>query len=545
MTALLRKRLRSTTVMLAGVTLLVACGSGSGGSSPAATGAETPQRGGTLNLLGSGDVDYMDPNLSYYSLGYLALRGWSRQPYTYPADPQKSTTAVPDLATDMPIVSKDGKTVTITIRQGAQWDTSPPRQVTAEDEIRGIKRTCNPAQPFGGLPDYEDLIVGFQAFCDGFAKVGQTASAIAGYMNSHDVAGLKVGSDDRTVVFTLTHPAAYFADMLTLTAFSPAPKEYDAFVPASAQLAQHDLRRALHDTDLRRHQADRHGPQPGLELEQRPDPQGLRGQDRDQRDRHPGEHAAAAADRDGERGHGVRQLPAAVAAAGADLQRGPELQPRRDRIEQPVHRLQRELAEQRRRDGQAGLPPGAHVRDQPSAHHPGPRRPQGQPTADPHPAERPGRRDSRLRPVPVQRRQGEAAHRPGRLPERRDAEVPLPQRFRGQQQDLRDRPAGPQAAGHHGGRGAGAERRLLHEVPAGAQRGDARGLGPVTGGWGADWYGNGALSFFNPLYSGKPSFRRRAATTVRRRRHQPPDLPGPLGDHRGPGRQLWHKADQR
>jgi peptide/nickel transport system substrate-binding protein len=192
-------------------------------------------------MLGSGDVDYMDPNLSYYSIGYLALRAWSRQPYTYPADPQNSTKAVPDLATDMPTVTNDGKTVTITIRQGAQWDTSPPRQVTAADEIRGIKRTCNPAQPFGGLPDYEDLIVGFQAFCDGFAKVPQTASAIAGYLNSHDVAGMKVGSDDRTVVFTLTHPAAYFADMLTLTAFSPAPKEYDAYVPASAQLAQHTI----------------------------------------------------------------------------------------------------------------------------------------------------------------------------------------------------------------------------------------------------------------------------------------------------------------
>ena len=25
-------------------------------------------------------------------------------------------------------------------------------------------------------------------------------------------------------------------------------------------------------------------------------------------------------------------------------------------------------------------------------------------------------------------------------------------------------------------------------------------------GWGADWYGNAALSFFEPLFSGKPSF---------------------------------------
>ena len=223
MTAVLRKRLRGTTVMLAGVTLLVACGSSSSGGSPASTAGGTPQRGGTLSMLGSGDVDYMDPNLSYYSIGYLALRAWSRQPYTYPADPQNSAKAVPDLATDMPKVSKDGKTVTITIRQGAMWDTTPPRQVTAQDEIRGIKRTCNPAQPFGGLPDYEDLIVGFQAFCDGFAKVPQTASAIAGYLNSHDVVGRKVGSDARTVVCTLTHPATYFADMLTLTAFSAAP----------------------------------------------------------------------------------------------------------------------------------------------------------------------------------------------------------------------------------------------------------------------------------------------------------------------------------
>ena len=42
--------------------------------------------GGTLNMLGAGDVDYMDPNVSYYSVGYLGLRLWSRQLFTYPAD---------------------------------------------------------------------------------------------------------------------------------------------------------------------------------------------------------------------------------------------------------------------------------------------------------------------------------------------------------------------------------------------------------------------------------------------------------------------------
>jgi peptide/nickel transport system substrate-binding protein len=35
-------------------------------------------------------------------------------------------------------------------------------------------RTCNPVQPFGGLPDFEDPIVGFKTFCDGFGNVAPT-----------------------------------------------------------------------------------------------------------------------------------------------------------------------------------------------------------------------------------------------------------------------------------------------------------------------------------------------------------------------------------
>ena len=53
-------------------------------------------------MLGAGDVDYMDPNISYYSVGYLALRLWSRQLFTFPAVQGETTTAVPDLATTMP-----------------------------------------------------------------------------------------------------------------------------------------------------------------------------------------------------------------------------------------------------------------------------------------------------------------------------------------------------------------------------------------------------------------------------------------------------------
>ena len=101
----------------------------------------------------------------------LGQRPWLRGLYAYPATPGKATTLAPDLATALPTVTNGGKTYTVTIRTGAMWDTSPPRQVTAADALLGLKRSCNPTQPFGGLPDFEDLIVGYQQFCNGFAKV--------------------------------------------------------------------------------------------------------------------------------------------------------------------------------------------------------------------------------------------------------------------------------------------------------------------------------------------------------------------------------------
>ena len=48
-------------------------------------------------------------------------------------------------------------------------------------------------------------------------------------------------ADPHTVVFTLTRPASYFIAMLSLTAFSPAPVEYDQYIPAGPDLAQHTI----------------------------------------------------------------------------------------------------------------------------------------------------------------------------------------------------------------------------------------------------------------------------------------------------------------
>lgn len=235
-----RRRLAALSLAAVASVALAACSNGGTTPSGSST-AGTPVSGGTLNMLGAGDVDYMDPNISYYSLGYTNLRMWSRQLFTYPADPGgKNTTPVVDLATEIPStsnggISADGKTYTIHIRPGAKWDTSPARQVTAADLVRGVKRTANPVQPFGGIPDFATLIDGYQAFQDGFAKVPKTVAGIKDYIEKTPLPGV-VAKDDTTVVFHLTRPASYFVDMLTMPAFSPAPVEGLNYLPASTEL---------------------------------------------------------------------------------------------------------------------------------------------------------------------------------------------------------------------------------------------------------------------------------------------------------------------
>jgi peptide/nickel transport system substrate-binding protein len=250
----MRRRTRgfAAAVGLAVLALVAAACGGSSGSTSSGTSSSgsqtfglqalnpggTPTKGGTLNMLGQGDVDYMDYNVSYYTIGALGQRPWLRLLYAYPATPGKTTTVVPDLATSMPVVSNGGKTYKVTIRTGAMWDSSPPRQVTAADALLGLKRDCNPTQPFGGLPDFEALIVGYQSFCNGFAKVPSTSvSAIKKYIDTHQISG--VSASGQTITYNLVHPASYFTDMLQLDAFAPAPVESLNYLTASGAEGQH------------------------------------------------------------------------------------------------------------------------------------------------------------------------------------------------------------------------------------------------------------------------------------------------------------------
>ncbi|HUY21086.1 MAG TPA: ABC transporter substrate-binding protein [Acidimicrobiales bacterium] len=234
----------ASVAALAAALLLAACSS----SSSSSTGTTAPSsssgavRGGTLSLVGQGDVDFMDTADGYYDVTYMLERTFTRQLYTFPTAPTlaQQITPVPDLATGMPTVTNGGKTYTITIRQGAMWDTSPPRQVTAADEVLAMKRLCNPASPTGAPGYFESTIVGMAAYCTAFANVGTDVTSIKNYIDSHDIAGVKA-TGQRTVQFTLTQPASDFIDILSLYFSSPTPVEYLNYVPGGPEQAQHTI----------------------------------------------------------------------------------------------------------------------------------------------------------------------------------------------------------------------------------------------------------------------------------------------------------------
>jgi peptide/nickel transport system substrate-binding protein len=93
------------------------------------------------------------------------------------------------------------------------------------------------------MPDFQTLIAGLDAYCQGYGKVDpKSATAMAAYQNNTALSGVAADpSDPNTVVFTLTRPASYFVAMLSMTSFSAAPVEYDKYIPASPELATHTI----------------------------------------------------------------------------------------------------------------------------------------------------------------------------------------------------------------------------------------------------------------------------------------------------------------
>ena len=203
-------------------------------------GTGAPQRGGTLNMVGISDVDYMDYDTAYYTTDIMVQqRLMERTLYGWAAVPGNNITPEPDLATGMPVISDNGLKQTVTIRSGVMWNTSPARAVTAADVVRGIKRACNPSPvAFGGMADFETTIQGLSAFCAGYPAASATSAAVMKkYIEGHNVSGITISGN--SIAFTLTRPAPWLDGAMTLAAFVATPIEAENGLPGTPAVYDH------------------------------------------------------------------------------------------------------------------------------------------------------------------------------------------------------------------------------------------------------------------------------------------------------------------
>jgi peptide/nickel transport system substrate-binding protein len=198
---------------------------------------ETPHRGGTLRLVGAGDVDHLDPALAYHTVTRGLLRACTRQLVSYvaAADRDAAGRIVADLATELPPATNAGRSWTFTLRDGLRWNTGRP--LVAADVVRGIKRLAHPLAPSPGLPYYLSTVAGLAEFRDEVAAGPQHPAAIGERIEDTALAGVTAVSE-REIRFETVQPVGDFLNMLALPFATPAPVEYLRHRPGSPELEQ-------------------------------------------------------------------------------------------------------------------------------------------------------------------------------------------------------------------------------------------------------------------------------------------------------------------
>ncbi|HET8759259.1 MAG TPA: ABC transporter substrate-binding protein [Solirubrobacteraceae bacterium] len=173
------------------------------------TAPQEAKKGGDLTVMYAGDVDNIDPGITYYQYGFNIAYVTQRPLYSF--KPDDAINPEPDLAEGPPEISDDGKTLTVKIRTGVKFSPPVNREVTTKDVKYAIERafTKTVNGPYVGA--YMSDIDGVKEFQDGKAK---------------EISGITT-PDDQTIVFKLSRPrAAIVAGALALPVSAPVPKEY-------------------------------------------------------------------------------------------------------------------------------------------------------------------------------------------------------------------------------------------------------------------------------------------------------------------------------
>ncbi|MEP7064257.1 MAG: ABC transporter substrate-binding protein [Betaproteobacteria bacterium] len=126
--------------------------------------------------LAFSDITSLDPQqgTDIYSTRITSQIFEALYQFEYLATPSH---VIPNTAQSMPAISSDGKTWTITLRQGIRFTDDPafkgkPRELIADDYVYSIKRAMDPNLRGGGDPALADTLEGARAVVDAARKPG-------------------------------------------------------------------------------------------------------------------------------------------------------------------------------------------------------------------------------------------------------------------------------------------------------------------------------------------------------------------------------------
>lgn len=177
------------------------------------------QEGGDL-ILAATEQSSFDPHFSSFAtdIGYerMLWRG------LYSLDAENNVVFADNgIAAGDPEVSEDGMTYTVTLNEGLLW--SDGDDLTAEDYVAGILRTCNPVN----AGEYSYLLVDYfpVAGCNEFYTADP---ATADLQALQDAVGVRA-VDPLTIEFTLAQPKGNFPIALTLWLTFPVPTHLERF----------------------------------------------------------------------------------------------------------------------------------------------------------------------------------------------------------------------------------------------------------------------------------------------------------------------------
>lgn len=172
----------------------------------ASCGGDDTAEGGELNFTVSSFPDYLDPQISYTFEGFESLWPTYIPLLTYAHEEgQAGTEVIPGLAEDLPEVSEDGKTYTLTMRSGMKYSDGSP--IKASDFKFAVERMFDTNS--GGSGFYTK-IVGAADYQKGKAD---------------EISGITTNDDSGEITIELTDPSGTFENELALMFVAPVPQD--------------------------------------------------------------------------------------------------------------------------------------------------------------------------------------------------------------------------------------------------------------------------------------------------------------------------------